>query len=54
MALFYLLYYLRDHIGMADPDTGVLLLTVIYAGCTVLILWAGFFLTGWVSARFSW
>lgn len=38
VALFYLLYYLRDHIGMADPDTGVLLLTVIYAGCTVLIL----------------
>lgn len=31
IALFYLLYYLRDHIGMADPDFGVLLLTGIYA-----------------------
>ncbi|OKL54823.1 hypothetical protein BSZ39_02270 [Bowdeniella nasicola] len=31
VALFYLLYYLRDHIKLADPDQGVLILTVIYA-----------------------
>lgn len=31
VALFYLLYYLRDHIGLANPDGGVLTLTVIYA-----------------------
>lgn len=31
VALFYLLYYLRDHIKLADPDQGVLILTVLYA-----------------------
>ncbi len=31
VALFYLLYYLRDYIGLDDPDGGVLMLTVIYA-----------------------
>lgn len=36
VALFYLLYYLRDHIGIDDPDGGVMILTVIYAACTVL------------------
>ncbi|WP_426705109.1 MFS transporter [Corynebacterium auriscanis] len=35
-ALFYLLYYLADHIGIDDPDTGVMILTVIYAACTVV------------------
>lgn len=34
-ALFYLLYYLRDHIGVADPDTWVLVLTVIFAAVTM-------------------
>lgn len=36
VALFYLLYYLQDHIGVEDPDGGVMLLTVIYAACTIL------------------
>ena len=35
-ALFYLLYYLRDHIGVADPDTWVLILTVVFAGITMV------------------
>ncbi len=35
VALFYLLYYLRDRIGMADPDLGVLILTGVYAACAV-------------------
>lgn len=36
VALFYLLYYLRDHIGLDDPDLGVLILTVVYALVTVV------------------
>ncbi|MFD5868152.1 MFS transporter [Corynebacterium sp. NPDC060344] len=36
VALFYLFYYLRDHIGHADPDAGVLVLTGAYAGCVVV------------------
>lgn len=35
-ALFYLLYYLRDHIQVGDPDTWVLILTVVFAGITML------------------
>ena len=31
VALFYLLYYLRDRVGLDDPDFGVLVLTGIYA-----------------------
>lgn len=34
-ALFYLLYYLRDHIRVADPDIWVLILTVIFAAVTM-------------------
>lgn len=34
-ALFYLLYYLRDHIGVSDPDTWVLILTVVFAAVTM-------------------
>lgn len=34
-SLFYLFYYLRDHIGTADPEGGVLILTVTYAAFTV-------------------
>ena len=36
VALFYLFYYLRDHIGHSDPDAGVLVLTGAYAGCVIL------------------
>lgn len=36
VALFYLLYYMRDRIGHPDPDTGVLILTGVYAICTVI------------------
>ena len=36
VALFYLFYYLRDHIGHADPDAGVLILTGAYAVCVVV------------------
>lgn len=35
VALFYLFYYLRDHIGHADADTGVLVLTGVYALCVL-------------------
>lgn len=31
VALFYLLYFLRDRIKVADPETGVLILTGVYA-----------------------
>lgn len=44
VALFYLLYYLRDHIGLDDPDAGVLTLTAVYALITVVTsIWAGRF-----------
>ncbi|MBV7294955.1 MFS transporter [Corynebacterium sp. TAE3-ERU12] len=36
VALFYLFYFLRDRIGLADPDSGVLVLTGIYAVCVVV------------------
>ncbi|MFC3848817.1 MFS transporter [Corynebacterium hansenii] len=36
VALFYLFYYLRDHIRHGDPDSGVLVLTGAYAGCVIL------------------
>lgn len=36
VALFYLFYYLRDRIGVADPDGGVLALTGVYALCVVV------------------
>ncbi|AXH98188.1 MFS transporter [Ornithinimicrobium avium] len=36
VALFYLLYFLRDEVGLADPEGGVLTLTVIYAGTVVV------------------
>lgn len=36
VALFYLFYFLRDGIGYANPDAGVLILTVVYAVCVVL------------------
>ncbi|WP_147362874.1 MFS transporter [Corynebacterium falsenii] len=36
VALFYLFYFLRDGIGYANPDGGVLILTVVYAVCVVL------------------
>lgn len=35
-SLFYLLYYLRDHIGVPDSDAGVLMLTVLYAVFTII------------------
>ena len=31
IALFYLLYFLRDRVRVDDPETGVLVLTVVYA-----------------------
>ncbi|GEM_PF-5121164 len=34
-ALFYLLFYLADHLKVADPNAGVMILTIIFAGCTV-------------------
>lgn len=36
VALFYLFYYLRDHIGHSDPDAGVLILTGAYALCVIV------------------
>lgn len=47
IALFYLLYYLRDQIGLADPDTGVLILTGVYAVCVIITAFA----SGIVSDR---
>lgn len=35
IVLFFLLYFLRDRIHHSDPDTGVLILTGIYALCVV-------------------
>jgi MFS family permease len=32
----YLFYYLQDEVGYGDPDTGVLILTAIYAVCTIV------------------
>lgn len=40
VALFYLLYFLRDQIKLDDPDRGVLQLTVIYA---VVVIFASIF-----------
>lgn len=34
-ALFYLLFYLADHLKVSDPNGGVMMLTIIFAGCTV-------------------
>lgn len=34
-ALFYLLFYLADHLKVSDPNGGVMILTIIFAGCTV-------------------
>ncbi len=45
IALFYLLFYLRDHIGLDNPEQGLLLLTVIYAAVSV----AAAFGAGWLS-----
>ncbi|KGN37740.1 MFS transporter [Knoellia subterranea] len=36
IALFYLLYFLRDRVKVADPDAGVLTLTVVYAVAVVI------------------
>lgn len=46
-SLFYLLYYLRDHIGIPDPDAGVLRLTLLYAIFTIITA----FISGGVSDR---
>ncbi|MFD5650897.1 MFS transporter [Streptomyces sp. NPDC127039] len=35
IALFYLLYFLRDRIEYPDPDSGVLLLTLVYAAAVL-------------------
>lgn len=45
IALFYLFYYLRDRIGYADPETGVLILTGVYAA----LVFATAILGGWAS-----
>ncbi|MDX2810987.1 MFS transporter [Streptomyces sp. NPDC006207] len=36
MGTLYLLYYLTDSVGLEDPDTGVLVLTLIYTLCAAL------------------
>lgn len=42
IALFYLLYFLRDRIHYSDPDTGVLILTAIYAVFVIVTaIWSG-------------
>lgn len=44
IALFFLLYYLRDRIGFHDPELGVLILTAVFAGCVVATaVWSGWF-----------
>lgn len=45
IALFYLLYFLRDRVQVEDPDTGVLILTVVYA--------LAVFVTAVISGRWS-
>ena len=44
IALFYLLYYLRDRIEYDDPDAGVLTLTVVYEIAVVI---TAVFAGGW-------
>jgi MFS family permease len=42
MALFYLLYFLRDRVHHADPETGVLILSAIYAVFVIIsAVWSG-------------
>jgi len=42
IALFYLLYFLRDRIHYSDPDTGVLILSAIYAVFVIITaIWSG-------------
>lgn len=47
IALFYLLYFLRDRVRYSDPDSGVLILTLVFAVCVV----ATAVLSGWMSDR---
>ena len=44
IALFYLLYYLRDRVGMTtnEANQGVMILSIIYAVCVVITaIWSG-------------
>nr|BFE67941.1 hypothetical protein GCM10020092_012420 [Actinoplanes digitatis] len=41
MATLYLLYFLRDRVGHPDPDTGLLLLIVVYTAATLLTVVVG-------------
>ncbi|TDW98516.1 MFS transporter [Kribbella sp. VKM Ac-2566] len=36
LGTLYLFYYLQDEVGVADPDTGVLILTAIYSVCVLV------------------
>ena len=36
LGTLYLFYYLQDKVGIADPDTGVLILTAIYSVCVLV------------------
>ncbi|NYF98842.1 MFS transporter [Janibacter cremeus] len=42
IALFYLLYFLRDQVHYSDPETGVLILSAIYAVFVIIsAIWSG-------------
>ena len=36
LGTLYLFYYLQDEVGVADPDTGVLILTAVYSVCVLV------------------
>ncbi|TDW90780.1 MFS transporter [Kribbella pratensis] len=36
LGTLYLFYYLQDEVGVAEPDTGVLILTAIYSVCVLV------------------
>ncbi|TCC29424.1 MFS transporter [Kribbella speibonae] len=36
LGTLYLFYYLQDEVGVADPDSGVLILTAIYSVCVLV------------------
>ncbi|GLW94340.1 MFS transporter [Actinokineospora globicatena] len=51
IALLYLLYYLKDEVRLPDPDSGVFLLTAIYAAALLSTVVAGGVLSDRVGRR---
>ncbi|MBM7775195.1 MFS family permease [Actinokineospora baliensis] len=51
LTLLYLLYYLKDEVGVADPESGVFLLTAIYAVALLTTVLTGGVLSDRVGKR---